>query len=220
MARLDRPPDRGGTPGSAPEVRPNSRKHSSRELRPSRTPLSESACAYPVPAEPRASALKQANYFHGHSVRVAAADGVPPRPRLAGCTPEGGEGGDGCLGIGPLVWSLAKLAPRNRGTRQSVPPVSAQGANQSPTSHVAHRLADARGSAGTGYGQALSGNGVRDGGSSREDACANLVGPSGACCESARIRPPCITWRSTLRKFVVVYRHHIVNFFIRRRRDD
>lgn len=78
--------------------------------------------------------LKQAHYFHGHSVRVAAADGVPPRPRLAGCTPEGGEGGDGCLGIGPLVRNLAKLGPRNRGARQSVPPVSAQGANQSPTS--------------------------------------------------------------------------------------
>ena len=26
-----------------------------------------------MPAEPRASALKQATYFHGHSVRVAAA---------------------------------------------------------------------------------------------------------------------------------------------------
>jgi hypothetical protein len=124
--------------------------------------------------------LKQANPC------VAAADGVPPRPRLAGRTPEGGEGGDGCLGIGPLVWNLAKLAPRNRGTRQSTPPVSAQGANQSPTSHVAHRLADARGSAGTGYGQALSGNGVRDGGSSRKDACANLVGPSGALVVKAR----------------------------------
>ena len=89
-------------------------------------------------------------------------------------------------GIGPLVWNLAKLGPRNRGARQSVPPVSAQGANQSPTSHVAHRLADARGSAGTGYAQALSDNGVRDGGSSREDACANLVGPSGALVVKAR----------------------------------
>ena len=59
--------------------------------------------------------LKQANYFHGHSVRVAAADGVPPRPRLARCTPEGGEA-DRCHGIGPLVrnWqngSLGTVAP-------------------------------------------------------------------------------------------------------------
>jgi hypothetical protein len=123
------------------------------------------------------------------------------------------EGGDGVPWDRPSRSESGKLGPRNR-ARQSVPPVSAQGANQSPTSHVAHRLADARGSAGTGYAQALSDNGVRDGGSSRKDACANLVGPSGALVVKAREFAPLASPGAVHHvTFVVVYRHHFEKFF-------
>jgi hypothetical protein len=110
----------------------------------------------------------------------------------------------GCLGIGPLVRNLAKLGP----SEPWRPTVSTSGkrSGSQPEPHWSCRPSP--------HAQALSDNGVRDGGSSRKDACANLVGPSGALVVKAREFAPLASPGAVHHvTFVVVYRHHFEKFF-------
>ena len=103
---------------------------------------------------------------------------------------------------------------QNWGLGTVAPPPARSGSRPEPASHVAHRLADARGSAGNGFAQALSDNGV-SGWRQFLRGCLRESGwTSGALVvkaqEFAPLASPGAVHHVT---FVVVYRHHFEKFF-------